>query len=77
MTRVCKEVENIAPEVTASILAVDTNGRVHPLAAPVLPDHICAALDGVQISPTLAPAARQPIWANLWSPPHRHRPALG
>ena len=53
MTRVCKEVENIAPEVTASILAVDTNGRVHPLAAPGLPDHICAALDGVQIGPNV------------------------
>ncbi|MGV2488729.1 UNVERIFIED_CONTAM: bifunctional diguanylate cyclase/phosphodiesterase, partial [Bacillus mycoides] len=53
MTRVCKEVENIAPEVTASILAVDTNGRVHPLAAPGLPDYICAALDGVQIGPNV------------------------
>jgi diguanylate cyclase (GGDEF)-like protein/PAS domain S-box-containing protein len=51
MNQVCKEVEDIAPEVTATILSVDENGRVHPLAAPGLPAHIGAALDGLQIGP--------------------------
>lgn len=51
MALVCREVERIAPEVTASILAVDAQGRLRPLAAPGLPPAICEALDGVSIGP--------------------------
>ncbi|WP_462389613.1 sensor domain-containing protein [Acidovorax sp. Q11] len=51
MALVCREVERIAPEVTASILAVDARGRLHPLAAPSLPMDICNALDGLAIGP--------------------------
>ncbi|OGA58269.1 MAG: diguanylate cyclase [Burkholderiales bacterium RIFCSPHIGHO2_01_FULL_64_960] len=51
MALVCREVERIAPEVTASILAVDELGLLHPLAAPGLPPAICQALDGVHIGP--------------------------
>ncbi|QLA83718.1 EAL domain-containing protein [Acidovorax sp. JMULE5] len=51
MTLVCREVERIAPEVTASILSVDELGLLHPLAAPGLPPAICQALDGVPIGP--------------------------
>ncbi|MFN3439051.1 MAG: EAL domain-containing protein [Acidovorax sp.] len=51
MALVCREVERIAPEVTASILGVDEEGRLHPLAAPRLPPDICAALDGAAIGP--------------------------
>ena len=51
MALVCREVERIAPEVTASILAVDELGLLHPLAAPGLPPAICQALDGVPIGP--------------------------
>ena len=32
MALVCREVERIAPEVTASILAVDAQGRLHPVS---------------------------------------------
>ena len=52
MALVCREVERIAPEVTATILAVDAQGRVHPLAAPSLPANISNALDGLAIGPT-------------------------
>ena len=51
MGLVCAQVERIAPEVTASILAVDEKGLLHPLAAPGLPKAICRALDGVPIGP--------------------------
>ena len=51
MALVCREVERIAPEVIASILAVDDQGRLHPLAAPRLPPDICAAIDGLAIGP--------------------------
>ena len=53
MALVCREVERIAPEVTASILAVDEQGLLHPLAAPSLPADICRALDGVPIGPSV------------------------
>ncbi|MBV7431114.1 EAL domain-containing protein [Acidovorax sp. sif0715] len=51
MALVCHEVERIAPEVTASILAVDEQGLLRPLAAPGLPPAICQALDGLPIGP--------------------------
>ena len=51
MALVCREVERIAPEVTASILAVDAQGRLHPLAAPRLSPSISKALDGLPIGP--------------------------
>lgn len=51
MALVCREVERIAPEVTASILAVDAQGRLRPLAAPGLPASICDALNGLPIGP--------------------------
>ncbi len=51
MALVCREVERIAPEVTASILAVDEQGLLHPLAAPGLPPHVCAAIDGLALGP--------------------------
>ena len=51
MTLVCREVERIAPEVTATILAVDAQGLLHPLGAPSLPVHISRALDGLSIGP--------------------------
>ncbi|WP_069106648.1 EAL domain-containing protein [Acidovorax sp. RAC01] len=51
MILVCKEVERIAPEVTASILAVDDSGYLRPLAAPGLTPEICEKINGVRIGP--------------------------
>ena len=51
MDLVCREVERIAPEVTASILAVDGQGLLHPLAAPSLPPSIARAMDGIAMGP--------------------------
>lgn len=51
MDLVCREVERIAPEVVASILAVDDAQRLRPLAAPSLPEHYTQAIDGLPIGP--------------------------
>ena len=51
MALVCHEVERIAPEVTASILSVDEEGRLHTLAAPGLRPAICEAVEGQPIGP--------------------------
>nr|WP_315427494.1 EAL domain-containing protein [uncultured Albidiferax sp.] len=53
MELVCREVERIAPEVAASILQVDADGRLHPLAAPSLPKLYSDALEGVAIGPVV------------------------
>ncbi|MEG3001154.1 MAG: GGDEF and EAL domain-containing protein [Comamonas sp.] len=50
---VCREVEHIAPEVTASILAVDGLGLLHPMAAPSLPDSYSQLLEGLAIGPAV------------------------
>ncbi|WP_313570695.1 sensor domain-containing protein [Comamonas terrigena] len=76
---VCQEVERIAPEVTASILEVDAQGLMHPLAGLSLPASYSQQLDGVAIGPQVgscgtaawrnAPVlvddiAQDPLWSN-------------
>ena len=51
MELLCREVENLAPEVICSVLRVDAEGRVHPLAGPSLPAAYTAALEGAPIGP--------------------------
>jgi diguanylate cyclase (GGDEF)-like protein/PAS domain S-box-containing protein len=53
MNLICERVEAIFPEVVCSILAVDSENRLRPLAAPSLPDAYGQALDGVEIGPTV------------------------
>lgn len=43
-----------------SVLEVDDQNRLHPLAAPSLPASYSAALDGVPIGPNIGFAARPP-----------------
>src|SRR5690554_8117275 len=50
---VCKEVERVAPEVCASILQVDEQGLLHPLASLSLPFSYSSQLDGVAVGPTV------------------------
>lgn len=51
MTLMCREVERIAPEVAVSVLAVDSDARLRPLAAPSLPAALVNACDGLAIGP--------------------------
>ena len=49
--RICSDAERLAPDVICTILTVDAQGLLHPIAAPSLPDAYSRALDGVQIGP--------------------------
>ena len=55
MDLVCREVEHIAPEVVASILAVDVQGQLQPLAGPSLPGEFSQAITGLAIGPDAGP----------------------
>lgn len=49
--RLCRRVEQIAPDVVSSLLYIDAGGLVHPLGGPSLPDDYSRALDGIAIGP--------------------------
>lgn len=49
----CLEIETLAPDVICSVLTVDRDGLLHPLAAPGLPEEYCAGLDGLMIGPDI------------------------
>ncbi len=51
MGLVCEEVERIAPELLCSVLDVDEQGLLAPLAGPGLPVTLGEALDGLPIGP--------------------------
>ncbi len=66
MTRLCLEVEKEAPDAICSVLLVDGEGRLHPLAAPSLPPAYSAMLDGIAAGPDVgscgtAAYLRQPV----------------
>lgn len=52
MNVLCEEVERIAPEIIASVLRVDEQGRLHTLAGPSLPEAFHRAIDNLPIGPT-------------------------
>lgn len=47
----CRRAEALAPGVICSILTVDPEARLHPLAAPSLPLAFASAVDGLAIGP--------------------------
>ncbi|MBR0791809.1 EAL domain-containing protein [Bradyrhizobium manausense] len=49
--RLCRRVEEIAPDVVCSLLHIDSAGLIHPLGGPSLPDAYSRALDGIPIGP--------------------------
>jgi len=53
LTMVCEELERMAPDVVASILRVDEQGLLHPVAGPSLPEEYSRALEGVAIGPNV------------------------
>lgn len=60
---VCEEVERMAPEVTASVLEVDADGVLHPLASPRLPVSYSMQLDGLAIGPCVG-SCGSAAWRN-------------
>ncbi|MDP1584752.1 MAG: EAL domain-containing protein [Bradyrhizobium sp.] len=51
--RLCRRVEEIAPDVVSSLLHIDAGGVIHPLGDPSLPEDYSRALDGVAIGPDI------------------------
>jgi diguanylate cyclase (GGDEF)-like protein/PAS domain S-box-containing protein len=51
--RLCRRVEEIAPDVVSSLLHIDAGGLIHPLGGPGLPEDYSRALDGVAIGPDI------------------------
>ncbi|EJL92624.1 PAS domain S-box/diguanylate cyclase (GGDEF) domain-containing protein [Herbaspirillum sp. CF444] len=51
LTMVCLELEHISPDVVASVLRVDDQGLLHPVAGPQLPEAYNQAIEGVPIGP--------------------------
>lgn len=49
MANLCSQVEALAPEVVCSIIAIDDERKMRPLAAPSLPREIADTIDGVVI----------------------------
>jgi len=76
----CRRVENLVPGIICSILTVDSDGRLHPLASPSLPSSYSEALDGLEIGPSVGSCgtaafrgksvivpdiATDPLWADF------------
>ncbi len=51
--RLCRRVEEIAPDVVSSLLHIDADGLIHPLGGPSLPEDYSRALEGVAIGPDI------------------------
>jgi GAF domain-containing protein len=47
----CRQVEALAPEVVCSVVRIDGDGLIRPLAGPSLPASYAAQLDGAAIGP--------------------------
>lgn len=53
MARLCAEVESRLPDVICTVLRVDPDGSLRPLAAPSLPASFSAGIDGLPIGPDM------------------------
>jgi len=53
LTLVCRELEQIAPEVMASVVRVDAEGKLRPQAGPSLPAQYHKTIDGIAIGPNV------------------------
>ena len=47
----CRRVEAQLPDVVCSLVSVDEQGRLHPVAGPSLPAAFCTAFDGLSVGP--------------------------
>ncbi|CAN7184425.1 EAL domain-containing protein [Phyllobacterium sp. LjRoot231] len=49
----CRRIQNLVPTIICSVLTVDPDQKLHPLAGPSLPDAYSEALDGIEAGPTV------------------------
>jgi diguanylate cyclase (GGDEF)-like protein/PAS domain S-box-containing protein len=77
---ICREVEQISPEISASILGVSEQGLLQPLVGPSLPEDYSRQLEGLPIGPAVGSCgtaawrnetvrvddiATDPLWADF------------
>ncbi|SDB11415.1 putative bifunctional diguanylate cyclase/phosphodiesterase [Bauldia litoralis] len=87
MDLLCRRVEEIVPDVTTSILAVDDEGRLRPLAGPSVPEVFSRSIDGIPIGPNIGSCGTaaykrepvechdletDPLWRNFKEIPLQH-----
>ncbi|RZS63292.1 EAL domain-containing protein [Sphaerotilus mobilis] len=53
MTLVCRQVETLAPDVVATVLRIDEDQCIDPLAGPSFPPEVAASYKGVPIGPSV------------------------
>jgi diguanylate cyclase (GGDEF)-like protein len=51
--RLCREIELLLPDVACSVLRVERNGQLYPLAAPSLPEIFSELVTGAMIGPNV------------------------
>ena len=51
--KLCREIELLLPDVACSVLRVERNGQLYPLAAPSLPEIFSELVEGVMIGPNV------------------------
>jgi diguanylate cyclase (GGDEF)-like protein len=76
----CREVERLVPDAFCSVLTVDRDGRMHPVAAPSMPSGFSNAIDGLAMGPAVGSCgtaawrgepvivtdiAADPLWADF------------
>ncbi|MDR1855281.1 MAG: EAL domain-containing protein [Azoarcus sp.] len=49
MNQLCQEIKRIAPEISATIVRVDSDSRMHPLSAPDFPAEHARLLEGIEL----------------------------
>jgi GAF domain-containing protein len=57
----CQRAEALAPGAICTIASVDSEGLIHPVAGPSLPQSYGEAIDGIAIGRRSVPAAPPPI----------------
>jgi diguanylate cyclase (GGDEF)-like protein/PAS domain S-box-containing protein len=58
MNSICSQVEALAPDILCSVIAVDSEGCLRPLAAPSLPPHIAEMIDGAAVGENVGTCGR-------------------
>jgi len=79
MATLCRRVEQIAPDLICTVIGVEADGHIHPIAAPSMPPEFSAAMDGLAVGPragscgtaafrgepvVVADIANDPLWAD-------------
>ena len=49
----CRRIEVLAPGVVCAVTTVSRGGKMHTLAAPLMPPHFTAAIEGISIGPNV------------------------